>query len=77
MNAPKTDDFRLERREDGLAVVFTPTGRTYSFAVGEGGQLSEPEVSPAQASSADYAEDEVRKTATEIARLAVTGSPQK
>jgi hypothetical protein len=76
MNTPKTDDFRLERRDDGLAVVFTPTGQTYTFAVTDGGKLSEPTVSPAQTNAGDYADGDIRKTATELARLAVSGSPR-
>lgn len=27
MSTPKTDDFRPERNDDGLTVIFTPTGR--------------------------------------------------
>ena len=76
MNTPKTDDFRVDRRDDGLAVVFTPTGRTYTFSLKEGGDLSEPDVSPAQTDVSDYAEDDVRRAATEVARLAVSGAPR-
>lgn len=73
-NAPKTDDFRLERDGDALIVTFTPDGRSYTFAI-ESDRLSEPTVSPAQTRATDYVEDEVRRTATELARLALTGSP--
>jgi len=76
MKAPKTDDFRLEHRDDGIAVIFTPTGQTYTFAVKDDGELAEPTVSPAQVSDADYAQDRVRKTATELAHLAVSGAPR-
>lgn len=72
--SPKTDDFRLERDGDNLVLTFTPDGRTYTFSI-ERGRLSEPTVAPAQANAADYADDEVRKAATELARLALTGSP--
>lgn len=75
MNTPKTDDFRLERREDGLAVIFTPTGSTYTYALNDG-ELSEPSISPAQGSTAGYVEDDIRKAATELARLAVSGAPR-
>jgi hypothetical protein len=70
---PRTDDFRIERDGDKLVLTFTPDGRSYTFSV-EGDRLSEPTVSPAQANAADYADDEVRRTATELARLALTGS---
>jgi hypothetical protein len=73
-NSPKTDDFRLERDGDTLILTFTPDGRSYTFAI-EGDRLSEPKVSPPQTNAADYAEDEVRKTATGMAQLALTGSP--
>jgi hypothetical protein len=76
MNAPKTDDFRLERRDNGIALIFTPTGQTYTYSLQEGGMLSEPAVSPAQPGVADYAEDDIRNTATELARLAVSGAPR-
>ena len=74
MDAPKTDDFRIERENDRLVVIFTPDGRSYTFRI-NGDQLSDPTVSPAQVKAADYAEDEVRKAATELARLAVKGAP--
>ncbi len=64
--SPKTDDFRIERDGDRLVLTFTPDGRSYTFTV-EGHRLSEPTVSPAQANAADYVEDEVRRTATELA----------
>ncbi|MBB3021646.1 hypothetical protein FHR70_004748 [Microvirga lupini] len=73
-NAPKTDDFRLERDGDALIVTFTPDGRSYTFAI-DGDRLSDPEASPAQTRATDYAEDDVRRTAAELARLALTGSP--
>lgn len=76
MQSPKTDDFRLERHGDSLVLTFTPDGLTYIFSVG-GGYLSEPSVSPAQVTAADYVDDEVRKAATELARLALTGSPSQ
>jgi hypothetical protein len=72
--SPRTDDFRLERDGDKLVLTFTPDGRSYTFSV-DGSRLSEPTVSPAQANAADYVEAEVRRTATELARLAVAGSP--
>jgi len=71
---PRTDDFRIERDGDKLVVVFTQDGRSYTFRV-NGDQLSNPTVSPAQVEAADYDEDEVRKTATDLARLAVKGAP--
>jgi hypothetical protein len=70
----RSDDFRLEREGDNLVLTFTPDGRTYTFSIA-GDRLSEPVVSPAQANAADYAEDDVRKAATELARLALMGSP--
>jgi hypothetical protein len=49
----------------------------YTFTI-DGDRLSKPSVSPAQVNGADYADDEVRRTATELARLVVKGSsPQK
>jgi hypothetical protein len=72
--SPKTDDFRLEREGDGLVLTFTPDGRSYAFDVKDG-HLSEPAVSPPRVEAADYAEDDIRKAATELARLALTGSP--
>jgi hypothetical protein len=72
--SPKTDDFRVERGDGTLTLVFTPDGRSYTFQV-NGDDVSEPTVSPPQAASTDYADDEVRKTATELARLALKGSP--
>jgi hypothetical protein len=74
MPTPKTDDFRLERGEGSLIVTFTPDGRSYTFPI-EGDRLLEPKVSPAQTSATDYADDEVRQAATELARLALTGAP--
>jgi hypothetical protein len=76
MNAPKTDDFRLEREGDGIAVIFTPTGQTYKYSVRKGGDLSGPDVSPARTNTTDYAEDDIRKAATELARLALSGAPR-
>jgi hypothetical protein len=76
MSAPKTDDFRLEQQNDDVVVTFTPTGRTYTFSRDSNGRLSEPSVSPAQTSASDYAEDDVRNTATELVKLAVFGSSQ-
>ncbi|MFC1458312.1 MULTISPECIES: hypothetical protein [Microvirga] len=72
--SPRIDDFRLERTGDTLVVTFTPDGRSYTFPATES-RLSEPSVAPAQANAADYVEDEVRKAATELARLTLTGSP--
>ncbi|MFC4172427.1 hypothetical protein ACFOYU_10185 [Microvirga sp. GCM10011540] len=74
MASPKTDDFRLEQGEGSIIVTFTPDGRSYTFPV-EGDQLLEPAVSPAQTSASDYADDEIRKTASELARLALKGAP--
>ena len=73
--SPKTDDFRLERDGDKLVLTFTPDGRSYTFAV-DGERLSEPSVSPAQTNAADPADDNIRRTATELARLALKGSPK-
>ncbi|NBJ10722.1 hypothetical protein [Microvirga arsenatis] len=70
----KADDFRLERDGDNLVLTFTPDGRVYNFAI-DGDRLSEPSVSPAQVNAADYADDEVRGTASGLAKLALTGSP--
>jgi hypothetical protein len=74
MGSPKTDDFRIERQGDQLVVIFTPDGRAYTFRV-NGDQLSDATASPAQVKAADYAENEVRKAATELARLAMNGAP--
>ncbi len=79
MQSPKTDDFRLERGGGSLVVTFTPDGRSYTFPIEEGpvqeGRLSEPTASPAQTNAADYPDDEVRRMATELAKLALTGAP--
>ena len=48
MDAPKTDDFRIERQGDRLVVIFTPDGRSYTFRV-DGDLLSDPEPSAAMA----------------------------
>jgi hypothetical protein len=72
--SPKTDDFRLEREGERIVLTFTPDGRSYAFDV-KGGRLSEPAVSPPRAEAADYAENDVRRAATELAKLALTGSP--
>ncbi|MFC4171620.1 hypothetical protein ACFOYU_06065 [Microvirga sp. GCM10011540] len=74
MQSPKTDDFRLERGDGSIIVTFTPDGRSYTFPV-DGDQILEPNVSPAQTNASDYADDEVRKTAAELARLALKGAP--
>jgi YD repeat-containing protein len=74
MNAPKTDDFRLEQQNDDIVVTFTPTGRTYTFSRDANGQLSEPTVSSAQTNASDYSEDDIRNTAAELVKLAVFGS---
>ena len=74
MTFPRTDDFRIERQGDELVVIFTQDGRSYTFDVKDG-QLSDPAASPAQEEVADYAEDDVRKAAIELARLAVAGAP--
>ena len=74
MQTPKTDDFRFEREGDVLILTFTPDGRSYSFEV-QGGQLSDPTTSPPQANATDYADDEVRNIAIELARLALKGAP--
>jgi YD repeat-containing protein len=76
MNAPKTDDFRLDKQDDDIVVTFTPTGRTYTFSRDSNGQLSNPTVSQAQTSASDYSEDDVRNTAAELVKLAVFGSSQ-
>lgn len=76
MNDPKTDDFRLERTGNELRATFTPTGRTYTYRLSDSGEVSEPEVSPAQVDAADYADEEIRRTATELVRLAVSGTPK-
>jgi hypothetical protein len=74
MQSPKTDDFRLERGDGSIIVTFTPDGRSYTFPI-SGNHVAEPTVSPAQTSASGYADDEVRRTATELARLALTGEP--
>ncbi|MBJ6126987.1 hypothetical protein [Microvirga splendida] len=74
MQSPKTDDFRLEQGDGTIIVTFTPDGRSYTFPVHEN-QVSEPTVSPAQTNASDYADDDVRRTATELARLALKGAP--
>jgi hypothetical protein len=74
MDSLKTDDFRIERQGGQIVVIFTPDGRSYTFRV-DGEQLSDPMVSPAQIKAYDYAEDEVRKVATNLARLALKGAP--
>ena len=74
MPTPKTDDFRLERGEGSLIVTFTPDCRSYTFPI-EGDHLLEPTASPAQTNATDYADDEVRRAATELARLALMGAP--
>jgi len=70
---PKTDDFRIERHGDRLVLTFTPDGRTYTFPV-DGGRLTEPSAPPPRTDAGDYAEDEVRRTATELAKLALSGT---
>ena len=72
--SPRTDDFRVERGDGTLTLVFTPDGRSYTFQV-DGDKVSEPTVSPPQAAATDYADDEVRKAATGLARLALKGAP--
>jgi hypothetical protein len=74
MSSPKTDDFRLEREDESIVVTFTPNGQSYTFPV-EGDQVGEPTVSPARTDTSDFADDEVRRTAAELARLALNGSP--
>lgn len=74
MQSPKTDDFRIERDGGDLIVTFTPDGRSYRFPV-HGDQLANPTVSPARTAAGDYANDDVRRTATELARLALKGAP--
>jgi hypothetical protein len=74
MQSPEPDDFRLERGGGSLVVTFTPDGRSYTFPIEEG-RLSEPTASPAQTNAADDADDEVRRMATELAKLALTGAP--
>ena len=71
--SPRTDDFRLERSDGNIVITFTPDGRSYTFRI-ESDRLSEPSVSPAQAKAADYEDDEIRKTAIDLARLALRGS---
>ncbi len=74
MDTPRTDDFRIERRGDRLVITFTPDGRCYTFRI-DGGRLSDPTVSPAQVEAADVAEGDIRNAATELAQLAIEGSP--
>lgn len=74
MPSPKTDDFRIEREDERLVVTFTPDGRSYTFRI-EGDQLSDPVTSPAQMGASGYADNEVRRAATELARLALKGAP--
>jgi len=73
---PRTDDFRIERDGDKLILTFTPDGRSFTFSV-VGDRLSEPSVTPAQAGAGGYADDEVRSTATELARLALMRAPRE
>lgn len=72
--SPKTDDFRVGRGDGTPTLVFTPDGRSYTFQV-DGNDVLEPTVSPPQAAATDFADDEVRKTAIELARLALKGAP--
>jgi hypothetical protein len=74
MPSPKTDDFRIERKDERLVVTFTPDGRSYTFRI-EGDHLSEPATSSVQTGASGYADDEVRRAATELARLALKGAP--
>ena len=74
MQSPRTDDFRLERGDGTIIVTFTPDGRSYTFPI-NGDQVAEPTTSPARTSASDYADDEVRRAATELARLALKGAP--
>jgi hypothetical protein len=71
--SPRTDDFRLERDGNRLVLTFTSDGRVSTFII-DGDRLSKPSVSPAQVNAAGYADDEVRRTATELAGLVVRGS---
>lgn len=73
---PRTDDFRLVRSGDTLQMTFTPTGAIYTFPLSPDGSVPEPQVSPARAAS-DYDEAEVRRAATEIARLAMSGGSHR
>lgn len=75
MATPKTDDFRLERRDGAIAVTFTPTGATYTYELRDGGALSDPSVTPPRADLGEYGEADIRKSAAELARLAVSGGP--
>ncbi|MDC7785057.1 hypothetical protein PQJ75_02185 [Rhodoplanes sp. TEM] len=72
---PRTDDFRLERNGDAVTVVFTRTGAAFTFPLGPDGTISAPQVVAPATASPDYDEAEVRRTATELARLAVQGGP--
>jgi hypothetical protein len=76
VNTPNTDDFRLERTENGLAVIFSPMGQSYAFVLPENGELSKPTLSLPQTIAADYADYDIRKTVTELARRTVSGSSQ-
>ncbi len=73
MGSLKTDDFSLERRNGSIVVTFTPDGRSYTFPV-ERDQVGEPTVTPARTRVGDYADNEVRGIAAELARLALKGS---
>lgn len=72
MQSPKTDNFRLEQRAGSVVLTFTPDGRTYTFLI-DGDQVAEPTISPAWTSANDYADDEVRTMAAELARRALRG----
>lgn len=72
--APRTDDFRLERDLGTVVVTFTPDGRSYAFQVRDG-ELIAPEISAPVSTMGGYRDDEVLSMATELARLAISGSP--
>jgi hypothetical protein len=75
MADPKTDDFRLEQRDDKLVVTFTPTGARYRFLTNSA-QPSEPrEEEPPRTDAPDYAEGDVRRMAVQLAGLALSKPP--
>jgi hypothetical protein len=72
MPSPKTDDFRLERREDKLLLTFTPTGAQYSFTLARDGADPLPvgERAP-RGESSDYDSSEVENMAAALAKKAL------
>lgn len=70
MNAPKADEFRVERNRQEWIVTFTPTGARYYF--GDDGvetRSSDPELPP-EALPADYDPLEIEQMAALVAYAA-------